>query len=130
MTEYTDRPADPATGRPSLLDPATRSVAGLVLAVAGLLGQNVVQVGTQVLLVGGTGGGGPSRYFLASAIGALLPLAAALWLAWGPARSAHVGWPTHLARAAVVVALVGVVGAALMLVGGLTSDITGGLIPM
>ena len=134
MTEPHDAPRSTATaadGRPTLLDPASRAVAGLALAVVGLMGQNVVQVGTQLLLVGGGGSSSPTRYFVASAVGALLPLAVALWLAWGPARGVAVGWPTHLARAAVVIALVGVAGAALMLVGGLVTGVSsgGGLIP-
>ncbi len=118
-----------ATGRPTLLDPTSRAVAGLALAVVGLMGQNVVQVGVQLLLVG-AGSGDPERYFVASAVGALLPLVVALGLAWGPARGPVVGWPTYVARAAVVVALVGVAGAGLMVVGGLLSGSMGGLIPM
>ena len=132
MTDHTHgRPDDTEAGRPTLLDPRSRAVAGLALAVVGLMGQNVVQVGTQLLLVG-AGSSSPDRYFVASAVGAVLPLAVALWLAWGPARSAPVGWPTHLARAAVVVALVGMAGAALMLLGGLLSGMTSGsgLIPL
>ncbi|HEX4976640.1 MAG TPA: hypothetical protein VFV40_02130, partial [Nocardioides sp.] len=114
------------------LDPASRAIAGLALAAIGLMGQNLVQVGTQILLVGGSGSGGPERYFVATAIGALLPLACALWLAWGPARGAVAGWATHVARAAVVVTLVGVAGAVLTLLGGLLSGLTSGsgLIPM
>ena len=135
MTEPHDVPhgtGTAAAGRPSLLDPASRAVAGLALAVVGLMGQNVVQVGTQVLLVGGGGSSSPTRYFVASAVGALLPLAVALWLAWGPARTATTGWATYVARAAVVIALVGVAGAGLMLLGGLLTGLSsgGGLIPM
>ena len=130
MTERSDDLPGGTTAAPTLLDPTTRSVAGLALAVVGLMGQNLVQVGTQVLLVGGGGTGGPARYFVASAVGALLPLGIALWLAWTPARGPVTGWPTYLARAAVVVALVGVAGAGLMLLGGLISDSMGGLIPM
>jgi hypothetical protein len=130
MSEQHQDVAGSTTPTGGLLDPTTRAVAGLVLAVVGLMGQNLDQVGTQVLLVGGGGTGDPTRYFIASAVGALLPLAVALGLTWGPARGPVIGWPTHLARAAVVVALVGVAGAALMLVGGLTSDITGGLLPL
>ena len=131
MSEQHHDVAGNATPTGGLLDPTTRAVAGLVLAVIGLMGQNLVQVGTQLLLVG-AGSSSPDRYFLASAAGALLPLAAALWLAWGPARGTVTGWATHLARAAVVVALVGVAGAALMLLGGLLSGVTSGsgLIPM
>ena len=48
MTEPHDVPHGTGTaaaaGRPSLLDPASRAVAGLALAVVGLMGQNVVQV--------------------------------------------------------------------------------------
>jgi hypothetical protein len=131
MTEPHD-PSVTTTAVPTLLDPASRAVAGLALAVVGLLGQNVVQVGTQVLLVGGGGSSSPTRYFVASAVGALIPLVAALWLSWGPARSAITGWSTYVARAAVVVALVGVAGASLMLVGGLLTGMTagGGLLPL
>lgn len=133
MTEPTpDLAGDAVAARPTLLDPTTRAAAGLALAVVGLMGQNVVQVGTQVLLVGGSGSGGPTRYFVASAVGALLPLALALGLAWGPARGPVTGWSTYAARAAVVVALVGVAGAVLMVLGGLLSGSRGGmgLIPM
>ena len=133
MTERThDLNDDTAAGRPTLLDPASRAVAGLALAVVGLMGQNLVQVGTQVLLVGGGGSSSPLRYFVANAVGALLPLAVALWLAWGPARGPVAGWATYVARAAVVVALVGLAGAGLMLLGGLLTGMRGGvgLIPM
>ena len=130
MTEHApDLSGDTATERPNLLDPTSRAVAGLALAVVGLMGQNVVQVGVQLLLVG-AGSGDPTRYFVASAVGALLPLVLALWLAWGPARGPVTGWPTYVARAAVVVAIVGVAGAGLMVLGGLMSDSMGGLIPM
>lgn len=127
----TEPHATPSAG-PTMLDPTTRAVAGLVLAVVGLMGQNVVQVGVQLLLVGGSGSGSPTRYFVASAVGALLPLVLALGLAWGPARGAVTGWSTYAARAAVVVALVGVAGAVLMIVGGVLSGSRGGigLIPM
>jgi hypothetical protein len=128
MTEQRHDPTTDAT-HPGMLDPTTRAVAGLALAVVGLMGQNVVQVGVQLLLVG-AGSGDPKRYFVASAVGALLPLVLALWLAWGPARGAVAGWSTYVARAAVVVALVGAAGAALMVLGGLLSDSLGGLIPM
>jgi hypothetical protein len=132
VTEHPDALPGGSTAAPTLLDPTTRAVAGLVLAVVGLMGQNLVQVGTQVLLVGGGGSGSPTRYFVASAVGALIPLVLALWLAWAPARGAVGGWSTYVARAAVVVALAGVAGAALMLVGGVLSGSRGGvgLIPM
>ena len=126
MTERPDDLPGGTTPAPTLLDPTTRAVAGLALAVIGLMGQNLVQVGTQVLLIGG-GSGDPTRYFVASAVGALVPVALALWLAWGPARGAVTGWSTSVARAAVVVALVGVAGAVLMIVGGLLSGSRGGM---
>lgn len=116
---------------PGLLDPTTRAVAGLALAVVGLMGQNVVQVGVQVLLVGAGGSGNPRTYFVASAIGALLLPVAALALTWAPARGAMTGWSTYVARAAVVVAAVAVAGAVLMALGGLLTDgLGGGLVPM
>ena len=131
MSEQHQDVAGSTTPAGGLLDPTTRAVAGLALAVIGLMGQSVVQVGVQVLLVGAGGSGNPRTYFVASAIGALLPLVLALWLAWAPARGPVTGWSTYVARAAVVVALVGVAGAALMLLGGLLTDgLGGGLIPM
>ncbi len=131
MTEPTDDLPGGTTAAPTLLDPTTRAVAGLALAVVGLMGQNVVQVGVQVLLVGGGGSGSPSRYFVASAVGALLVPVAALLLAWAPARGAVTGWPTYVARAAVAVAVVAIAGAVLMALGGvLTDGMGGGLIPM
>lgn len=130
MTEPHD-PTVTTTAAPTLLDPTSRAVAGLALAVVGLMGQNVVQVGVQVLLVGAGGSGNPRTYFVASAIGALLLPVAALVLAWAPARGATTGWSTYVARAAVVVAAVAVAGAVLMALGGLLTDgLGGGLVPM
>jgi len=55
MSEQHQDLAGSATPAGGLLDPTTRAVAGLALAVVGLMGQNVVEVGVQLLLVGGGG---------------------------------------------------------------------------
>ena len=111
-----------AAGGPDRLDPGTRAIAGLVLAVAGLLGPNLLQTGLQVLVGDGVSMGDPTAYFVASAVGAAIPLALAIWLAAPPARSDGPGWTTSLARSAVVVAVVGLAGAVLMVVGALLGD--------
>lgn len=108
----------PPGDRTGLLDPGTRAVAALVLAVAGLLGTNVVQAAVQ-LLIGGVGGGDPRTWFAATALGTAVTLGLALWLAREPARDQLAGWTTVLARAAVVVSVVGLAGAVLTLLGAL-----------
>lgn len=101
-----------------LLTPSSRAVAGLALAVAALMGQNVLTTGIQ-LLVMGPGGGGPTSYVIALGVAAALPAVLAMLLAWPVARDRAGGWPGHLAGAAVLVAVVALGGAAMALVGAL-----------
>jgi len=118
VTENTTRTeGSVATG---LLTPSSRAVAGLALAVAGLLGQNVLSTGLQLVLMGGSGPSDIWLYTLAMGLGAALPAVLALVLVWGQARAAAgPGWSPHVARAAVAVALLALVGAALTVLGGL-----------
>jgi hypothetical protein len=93
-------------------------VAGLALAVAGLLSGNILATGLQLLLVGdGSGDLGP--YAMALGAGAALPAVIALFLVREQARGPVSGWPGHVSRAAAVVAFLVLVGAALAVLGGL-----------
>ena len=111
----TDNAAAPA----GLLTPASRALAGLVLAVAASLGQSVPVVGVQVFLLGGDGSGDPQSYFMVVGTATALLALAAGWLAWPPGRGRVAGWPGHLARAALIVVLVDLAGAALMILAGM-----------
>jgi hypothetical protein len=101
-----------------MLDPMTRALAGLVLAVVGLMGPNVFVSGVQ-LLAEGRFGGGPATYMFWLAVASAVPLGLGLWLALEPARAGAAGWVASVARAALVVAAVGLAGSVLLLVGSL-----------
>ena len=113
----TDSTTPPGPG--GLLTPVSRAVAGLALALAGLLGPNALPAGIQMGARGGPEAGHPALFALALAVATAVPALLALWLTWGDARGTGTSWPSHLSRAAVVVALLALIGAALMLVGGI-----------
>jgi hypothetical protein len=99
-----------------LLDPMTRALTGLVLAVVGLLGPNVFGTAVQFLSEGQFGGG-QSTYVFWLAVASAVPLGLAMWLALAPARVTSLGWVASVARSAVLVAALGLAGSALLLVG-------------
>lgn len=104
------------SGPGGLLDPMTRSLSGLVLAVVGLMGPNLF--GSAVQFVSeGLFGGGPSTYLFWLAVGNVVPLGLATWLALEPARQASTGWVRSVARSAVLVAGLGLAGVLLLLLG-------------
>ncbi len=105
----------------SLLTPGACAVVALVLSVLVLMGNNLMVVGSQAI-VGNVFGGSSDfgRYLVTTGGGMLVPVALSLVLA---RRALALGGATAqqatLARAAVVLALVGAVYAVLTLVGGL-----------
>jgi hypothetical protein len=101
-----------------MLDPMSRAVSGLVLAVVGLTGPNILATGVQ-LLAEGQFGGAPSTFMLWLAVASAALLGLALWLALQPARLGD-GWVSSMARSAVIVATVGLGGCLLLVVGALT----------
>jgi hypothetical protein len=113
----TDSPATPA--RDGLLTPASRAVAALVLALGALLGPNALTSGLQLLAEGITGGVGPGEFGVFLGVAVALPALLALALVRTAVRDTATDWTGHVARAAAVVALIALVGAALSLVGGL-----------
>ncbi|QBR93227.1 hypothetical protein [Nocardioides euryhalodurans] len=111
--------ASTATAGGGILTPPARAVSGLALAVMGLFGQNLPSVGLQALVLGPGGSGDLALYYLVMGLGSAALSALALLLVSSLARGPATGWPAHVARATVVVALVGIVGALLIVVGGL-----------
>lgn len=104
---------------PGLLTPTSRAVAGLALAVAGLLGGNTLSGGLQVLAQAGPEAGDPGLLGVVLGISTAVPAVLALLLTWAPARGSGATWQAHVSRAAVVVAVLVLVAAALMVLGGL-----------
>ena len=106
-------------GPSGLLTPTSRAVAGLVLAGTALLGQNALTTGLQLIFAAGPEAGDPGVFGVLLGFSVAVPALLALFLARGSARGAGTTWQTHLSRAAVVVALLALVGAVLMVIGGL-----------
>ncbi len=114
----TDSSVPPESDADGLLTPTSRAVAGLVLAVAALLGTNGFTLAAQVVLMAGPEAGDPGVYGVGLGLFAAVPALLALYLTWGAARGSGTAWPAHLSRAAVVVALAALVAAALTVLGG------------
>jgi hypothetical protein len=118
--DHTFHPAPQQSGTGTgvaFLSPPVCAVAGMVLAVAALLGQNVVTVGFSTVLASGLGPGGESFY-----IGWGVATAVQVGLVLLLARRSLVltdGWEATLARASVLVAGVALVAAVLVVVGGM-----------
>lgn len=108
-----------AATRSGLLTPTSRAVAGLALAVAGLLGQNVISSGLQIVLLGDGGAGGPVAYAMGLGLGAAVPALIALALVSTAARGDGDDWSSHLSRAAMVISVVVLAGAVLTVVAAL-----------
>lgn len=106
------------TGPSDLLTPESRAVAGLALAFAALLGPNALTAGFQILFMSGPEAGDPGLYGVLSGFAAAVPAGLAIYLARPVTRSGAQGWAAQLARAAVVVAGVALLGVVLMVVGG------------
>lgn len=103
-----------------LLTPMSRAVAGLALAVSGLMGQNIVAAALQIALIGDGGGfGGPIPYAVGTGLGAAVPALLALALVLPQARADGDLWTSHLSRAAVVLSAVVLVGAVLTVIAAL-----------
>ncbi|QZY28871.1 hypothetical protein [Nocardioides coralli] len=111
-----DGPTGGRTPVRRMFDPTTRALAGLVLAVSGLLGANGFTTGLQFLSEVQFGGA-PSTFMFWRAVATAVPLALGLWLALEPARSPDHGWVTSVARAALVAAALGLTGSLLLLAG-------------
>jgi hypothetical protein len=105
-----------------LLAPTPAAVAAVVLATVSLMGQNLPLIGVQAVL-----GQGFQRmsipdqgtYYIVWGVSALVPIGVAALLATKSLRQSGAGWPSHLARAALVLAAVAAAGAVLTTVGGL-----------
>ncbi len=108
-------PAGDGPGR--LLTPTSRAVAGLVLAGSALLGQNTLTTGLQVILA--SEAGDPAVYGVLLGISVAVPALLALFLVWGSARGPGSTWQAHVSRAAALVSVLVLVGAGLMVLGGL-----------
>jgi hypothetical protein len=117
-TDVTDSSVPPEPAAVGLLTPTSRAVAGLVLAVAAVLGTNGFTLAAQIILLGGPEAGDPGVYGVGLGLFAAAPALLGLYLTWGAARGDGTTWQAHVSRAAVVVALVALVAAALTVVGG------------
>ena len=123
-TEYLEDSEDAEQPRwtDGLLAPIPSAVAALVLAMVSLMGQNLPLIGVQAVL-----GQGFQRmsipdqgtYYLVWGVSALVPIGVAALLAVKSLRGADAGWPAHLARAALILAVVAAAGAVLTTLGGL-----------
>ena len=102
-----------------LLTPTSRAVAGLVLAGSALLGQNALTIGLQLIFASGPEAGDPAVYGVLLGFSVAVPAVLALFLVWGSARGPGSTWQAHLSRAAALVSVLVLVGAALMVLGGL-----------
>jgi hypothetical protein len=116
MTDSSARPDAETVG---LLTPASRAVAGLALAVAGLLGQNAFAIAAQMLLMGGPEAGDPGVFGVGLGVASAVPAALALLLTRSAAQGPGTAWHAHVSRAAVVLALLVLAAAVLTVVGGL-----------
>ncbi|HYH35268.1 MAG TPA: hypothetical protein VD814_08985 [Nocardioides sp.] len=114
-----DSTRQPAEGPGGLLTPTSRAVAGLALAVAGLLGNNALTGSLQLLAQAGPEAGDPGVFGIVLGLSTAVPAGLALLVTWRAAQGTSTTWQAHVSRAAVVVALLVLVAAAVMVVGGL-----------
>lgn len=106
MSDNLFTPPDTDTGAGSgLFTPTARAVAALALGVVMLLGQTSITVAVQALL----GEHFMANWFFAGFGLAVLVQAALVALLALPAHRRGTGWETHVARASMILALVGLV---------------------
>ncbi|MGZ5416799.1 MAG: hypothetical protein ACXWDI_06445 [Nocardioides sp.] len=107
----------------SLLTPAASAVAAFAVAATSLSGQNLLLIGVQSLLGQGFGSGGsPAGYYTVWGVAALVPLLLVVLLARVALRATSSGWESTLARASMLLAAAGAVGAVLTALGGILHD--------
>jgi hypothetical protein len=110
-----------SAGPAGLRTPGATAIAGFAFAVFSMLGQGSWSASVTALFWGSNYPmGSVDRVMVAWGASSLLMAALALWLAFRTLVSTqpHEPWAAHLARAAVLVAGVGVVLAVLAIVGG------------
>lgn len=122
-----DFPEEPCTGgsgplsRSALFTPGATSIAGFAFAVFSMLGQGSWSAAITSLFWGSNYSmGSVDRVMVAWGVSSLLMAGLALWCARSTLQvsDVHPRWEGHLARAAVLVALVGALFAVLTIVGG------------
>ncbi|MFC4784301.1 hypothetical protein ACT8ZV_07490 [Nocardioides sp. MAHUQ-72] len=102
-----------------LLSPGASAVVALTLAVLVLTGNNLMVLGTQALFNEALQSQGMTEYLTTWALGGLVPAAASLYLARRALAEGAAGWELVLARAAFVLAVVGLFYGVLLVVGAL-----------
>jgi hypothetical protein len=104
----------------NLLTPKATAIAGFAFAVFSMLGQGSWSTAITALFWGTSYDVGTVPHVMVVwGVGCLIMAGLAGWLAHGTLRATDGPWEAHLARAAVLIATVGVVLAALTIVGGL-----------
>lgn len=104
----------------ALLSPGASATVAFTLAVLVLTGNNLMVIGTQSMLGQLFQSSDPMAYFVTWGVSTLVPAAASLFLARRVlAAGIPSGWELVLARAAVVLAAVGLLYGALTVLGAL-----------